>query len=217
MLQCFSRSLLRSGLRACRSTSAPASRRASTIAEAESSGDNEPTAPSTSSERSSATFKNDTLRTLSRRGLLQDISSSFLNEHLTSAPRTIYLGVDPTAPSLHVGNLVPLLALFRLAQAGHRGLLVVGGATGSVGDPSGKTTQRKQLPQARLKQNAQKIALQLREIVEHLRSSTTSKGSPDVNISVLDNSDFYADLGILDFLREVGNFSRLGEMMARDR
>lgn len=213
MLQCFSRSLLRSGLRACRSPSAPASRLASTITAAES----EPLAPSTRSESSRGSFTNDTLRTLSHRGLLQDISSSFLHEHLTSAPRTIYLGVDPTAPSLHVGNLVPLLALFRLAQAGHRGLLVVGGATGSVGDPSGKTTQRKQLPQARLKQNAQKIALQLREIVELLRSSTTSKGSPEIDISVLDNSDFYADLGVLDFLREVGNFSRLGEMMARDR
>ncbi|KAE8251225.1 hypothetical protein A4X13_0g4095 [Tilletia indica] len=101
---------------------------------------------------------------LSSRGLIQHTTSRALIPHLNSpltTPRTIYLGIDPSAPSLHLGNLLPLFTLFHLAHAGHRCIALVGGATGSIGDPSGRSTERSALAQSELNRNVDGITHQL--------------------------------------------------------
>ena len=88
------------------------------------------------------------LKDFEQRGLVADVSTSAeFDAHLAEASRTIYVGFDPTADSLHVGSLVPLLALRRCQLAGHRPIVLVGGGTGLIGDPSGKAGERALNPQ----------------------------------------------------------------------
>lgn len=109
--------------------------------------------------------QNETLALLERRGLFQATNSRHINDHLSTAPRTIYLGIDPTAPSLHVGNLLAILTLVWLVRAGHKGILLVGGATGSIGDPSGKSKEREDLGREVLDRNVEAITRQLEELI----------------------------------------------------
>lgn len=147
--------------------------------------------------------------------MIQSISSTHLNAHLSESQRSIYLGVDPTAASLHIGHLVPILALVHLVRAGHRGILLVGGATASVGDPSGKTSSRPDLPKEQLQANVEAITAQLNYLLSRIASHIGLQRE-ELGIQVLNNADFYSGLTLLDFLREVGRFSRMGDMLARD-
>ncbi|KAK0554001.1 tyrosyl-tRNA synthetase [Tilletia horrida] len=109
-------------------------------------------------------FHSNPIEELSRRNLIQHTTSRKLLTHLaspTSSPQTIYLGIDPTAPSLHLGNLLPLFTLFHLANAGHRCIALVGGATGSIGDPSGRSSERSALDPSILEHNLDAIVQQL--------------------------------------------------------
>ncbi|KAL9936025.1 hypothetical protein V8E36_004867 [Tilletia maclaganii] len=122
-----------------------------------------------SSSSSSSSAQHDPLHELSTRGLIQHSTSRALASHLASprsSPRTIYAGIDPSAPSLHLGNLLPLFALFHLAHAGHRCIALVGGATGSIGDPSGRSTERSALARHELEHNLEGITSQLCDFFE---------------------------------------------------
>src|SRR5512143_2443446 len=101
------------------------------------------------------------------RGLLADCTDlEALSQRIAQGPITLYCGFDPTADSLHVGNLVPLLALRRFQLAGHRPIAVAGGATGSVGDPSGKTQERQLLTQEALAHNIGRVKEQLTRLLD---------------------------------------------------
>ena len=103
---------------------------------------------------------------LRARGMVAQVSNEDeLIEHLTSGMRTVYCGFDPTADSLHIGNLVPLLALRRFQLAGHRPVLLVGGATGMVGDPGGKSKERQLLSQENIAHNVEHQTKQLHQFV----------------------------------------------------
>ncbi|CAD6892527.1 unnamed protein product [Tilletia laevis] len=123
-------------------------------------------APQRRCSSSTATSALGPMHELHTRGLIQHTTSRALAPHLhspTTTPRTIYLGIDPSAPSLHLGNLLPLFALFHLAHAGHRCIALVGGATGSIGDPSGRKSERSALDSAVLERNLDGIVHQLCE------------------------------------------------------
>ena len=121
---------------------------------------------------------------------------------------TLYCGFDPTADSLHVGNLVPLLALRRFQQFGHKPIIVAGGATGSIGDPSGKSAERQLLTHEQLKANIEGVKKQLAGFLEF---------DSEANAALLvDNADWTAPLSFLDVLRDVGKHFKVNAMVAKE-
>ena len=130
-------------------------------------------------------------------------------EHLlTGAPVTGYIGFDPTAPSLHIGNLATIMLLVHLQRAGHRPVALVGGATGMIGDPSGKSAERNLLDEDALRRNQAGIRAQLERFIEFNDSPTGAL--------VVNNYDWFKEFGFLQFLREVGKHLTVNYMMAKD-
>ncbi len=128
-----------------------------------------------------------------------------LRTRLDEGPITLYCGFDPTADSLHIGNLVPLLVLRRFQEFGHRPVALAGGATGMVGDPSGRSDERNLLDSDTLANNLAAIRDQLALIV-------------DVNDAglLVDNREWTVGLGVLDFLRDVGKHVTVNTMLAKE-
>src|SRR5688572_10617526 len=129
------------------------------------------------------------------RGLLQDVSEG-AQAHLASEPRVAYIGFDPTAPSLHVGTLLVIMTLVHLQRYGHHPIALVGGGTGLIGDPSGKTEERQLLTAEQAAANAEAIHRQL----EHFLDFTTKKNPA----RMLDNLEWLGRLCMVDFLRDTG-------------
>jgi tyrosyl-tRNA synthetase len=141
---------------------------------------------------------------LRARGLVQDSTDpEALARRLRQGPLRLYYGCDPSAPSLHVGNLVGLLVLRRFAEAGHHPVALVGGATGMVGDPGGRSEERNLLDDATLARNVAGIRAQVEAVVGEVAD-------------VVDNRDWTADLTLLDFLRDVGKHVTVNQMLARE-
>ncbi|KAI8324159.1 hypothetical protein GQ54DRAFT_256969 [Martensiomyces pterosporus] len=136
-------------------------------------------------------------------------------------PVAVYCGVDPTAESLHLGNMVTLMGLLHFHLAGHQAIPLVGNATGMIGDPSGRSTERVALGQDALAKNVAGIEAQLERFFAR-GTAYASRRIPDLdvgalkNIKVLHNADWYRDMNILSFLGHVGRYARVGTMMARD-
>jgi len=143
------------------------------------------------------------------RGLIVDATSlGELDAHLAGAPRSIYCGFDPTADSLHVGSLVPLLALRRAQLMGHRPIVLVGGGTGLIGDPSGKSGERL----LNLEEQVAEWAERLKRQVERFFDFTGG-----ARAAVLaDNYQWLSKLEVISFLRDVGKHFSLGSMLARE-
>ena len=128
-------------------------------------------------------------------------------EQLLSQPATIYAGFDPTADSLHVGSLLPLTLLRRFQQAGHRPIALVGGATGMVGDPSGKSAERNLLDKETLARNVAGIEAQMRRFLDFT--------GPNAAV-LLNNFDWMKEFSFLDFLRDVGKNCPVNVMLGKD-
>jgi tyrosyl-tRNA synthetase len=146
------------------------------------------------------------IRELSWRGLLQQTTDPGLEDIMQAGPMTLYAGFDPTADSLHVGSLVPILTLRRAQLAGHQPIALVGGATGMIGDPSGKTEERKLLSLEDLERNVAGIRRQLERFLDF-----KAGGAELVN-----NHDWFRGLGCLEFLRDVGKHFSVNMMLAKD-
>ncbi|MEN9820021.1 MAG: hypothetical protein RL379_799 [Bacillota bacterium] len=144
---------------------------------------------------------------LKQRGLIKDTSNEEEVRQLLSTPTTIYSGFDPSAISMHLGNFVQISILMRLQQAGHRIIAVVGGATGMIGDPSGKSKERNLLNQASLQANTNAIKKQLER---YLDFSDPKKGI------VVNNVDWLGKLSMIDYLRDYGKFFPINYMLAKD-
>jgi tyrosyl-tRNA synthetase len=143
------------------------------------------------------------------RGLVADCTDKpALLKRLEAGPITLYAGFDPTSDSLHVGNLVPLLALRRFQQHGHHPIVVAGGATGLVGDPSGKATERQLMTRELLESNIAAVKKQLRRWLDF-----DSKTNP---ARLMDNADWIAPVSFLDFLRETGKHFSVNQMVAKE-
>lgn len=148
----------------------------------------------------------DLLADLERRGLVHDTTDrAALAARIAEGPLTLYHGVDPTAPSLHHGNLIGLLMLRRFQDAGHRPIALAGGATGMIGDPGGRSEERNLLDLDTLATNVAAIKAQISRILG-------SEGA----WTLVDNHTWTADLRLLDFLRDVGKHATVNQMMARD-
>jgi tyrosyl-tRNA synthetase len=143
------------------------------------------------------------------RGLIhQTTDDAGLGKWLAEKPRTLYAGFDPTADSLHVGHLVSLLLLRRLQLAGHTPIAVVGGATGMIGDPSGKSQERNLLSVEMLDRNVVAIREQMRRFLDFNAKSNPAK--------LVNNHDWIAPFSYLEFLRDVGKNFPVNVMLAKD-
>lgn len=143
------------------------------------------------------------------RGLLADCTDlDALVRRLASGPVTLYCGFDPTADSLHVGNLVPLFALRRFQLCGHHPIALAGGATGMVGDPSGKSTERNLQTPEQVAHNIAAIRIQLAKFLDFEVAANPAR--------LVNNYDWTAPLSILDFLRDVGKHISVNAMVAKD-
>ncbi|TVP75366.1 MAG: tyrosine--tRNA ligase [Gemmatimonadales bacterium] len=141
------------------------------------------------------------------RGLLADATEG-AEAALASAPRSAYVGFDPTASSLHVGHLLPIMGLVHLQRAGHTPVALVGGGTGLIGDPSGKTKERQLLSPAEVEANAEAIRSQLEPFLDF-------EGVPNPAV-VTNNLDWLGGMGVLDFLRDVGKHFPVNVMLRKD-
>jgi tyrosyl-tRNA synthetase len=142
------------------------------------------------------------------RGMLQDIMPGTA-EQLDKEATTAYIGFDPTADSLHIGSLVPILLLYHLQQAGHKPIALVGGATGMVGDPSGKSEERNLLNEETLQKNIAGVRKQLEKYLDFSTNRTNAA-------EIVNNYDWFKGLGFIDFLRDVGKHITVNYMMSKD-
>jgi tyrosyl-tRNA synthetase len=130
-------------------------------------------------------------------------------EQLEKESTTAYIGFDPTADSLHIGSLVPILLLYHLQQAGHKPIALVGGATGMVGDPSGKSEERNLLNEETLQKNIAGVRKQLEKYLDFSSDRTNAA-------EIVNNYDWFKGLGFIDFLRDVGKHITVNYMMSKD-
>ena len=149
------------------------------------------------------------LKTLTARGLLQDATAG-LDERLDRGPLTAYVGLDPTADSLHVGSLVPIIGAAWLQRAGHTPIVVIGGGTGMIGDPSGKRSERPILPLEEIDHNAQAIRRQVGRFLDF--GDTAGKAAARMR----NNADWLRPLPLMEFLREVGKHLTVGFMLQKE-
>ena len=144
----------------------------------------------------------DLLADLDARGRIQDTTDrDALRTRLAEGPVTLYSGFDPTADSLHIGSLVGMLMLRRFAEAGHEALALAGGATGMIGDPSGKSEERNLQDGATLARNVEAIAEQLRRIS---------------GVELVDNATWTTPVSLLEFLRDIGKHVTVNQMVAKE-
>ena len=142
------------------------------------------------------------------RGMLHD-SMPGVADHLNEAMRSAYVGFDPTADSLHIGNLVPIMLLAHYQRCGHKPLALVGGATGMIGDPSGKSSERNLLDEATLRHNQEAIKKQLGHFLDF------ESDAPNAALLV-NNYDWMKEFSFLEFIRDVGKHITVNYMMAKD-
>ena len=141
------------------------------------------------------------------RDMLQDATEG-ASDHFAEAPRTVYIGFDPTAPSLHLGNLVPIMGLVHAQRAGHTPIALVGGGTGLIGDPSGKTAERLLLTKERAEDNAASIRAQLEHFLDFDAKSNPAR--------MRNNLDWLEDLALVDFLRDIGKHFSVNQLLAKE-
>jgi len=141
------------------------------------------------------------------RGMLQDLTEG-TDEALSGEPRTAYIGFDPTASSLHVGSLMPIMGLVHLQRAGHHPIAVVGGGTGLIGDPSGKTQERQLLTPDQVAENLDGIRGQLERFLDFETKTNPAR--------VVNNLDWLGTLRTVDFLRDIGKHFSVNALMRKE-
>lgn len=142
------------------------------------------------------------------RGMIQDIMPG-TKEQLAKEITTAYIGFDPTADSLHIGSLVPIILLVHLQKSGHKPIALVGGATGMVGDPSGKSEERNLLSEEVLKKNMAGVKAQLEKFLNFDKTKLNAA-------AMANNYDWFKEISFLDFIRDTGKHITINYMMAKD-
>ena len=148
------------------------------------------------------------IKELEWRGMLQDIMPG-TEEQLEKEATTGYIGFDPTSDSLHIGSLVPILLLLHLQKAGHKPIALLGGATGMIGDPSGKSDERNLLSEEQLLQNVQGIKRQLSKFLNFDAGGPLAPG-------IVNNYDWFKGISFVEFLRDTGKHITVNYMMAKE-
>ena len=142
------------------------------------------------------------------RGMIHDIMPG-TEEQLAKGETTAYVGIDPTADSLHIGHLVSVMMMKHFQMAGHKPIFIIGGATGMIGDPSGKSQERNLLDEETIHRNMTAIKAQLSRFIDFNSSASNAA-------IMLNNYDWMKDFSFLDFIREVGKHITVNYMMAKD-
>ncbi len=143
---------------------------------------------------------------LEERGFIEQVTERDKIRKLLENPTVCYVGFDPTAKSLHVGHLLPIMALIHMQKAGHRPIAVIGGGTAMVGDPSGKTEARPLMEKSQIEENAAHIKKQLSKLID----------SSDKKAIILNNAEWLLDLKYIDFLREIGRHFSVNRMLSAE-
>ena len=156
------------------------------------------------------TMANELLQDLQWRGLLyQQTDAEGMEKLLNEQKVSLYVGVDPTADSMHIGHIVPLLTLRRFQKAGHKPILLVGGATGTVGDPSGRSEERQLQTMEQIEKNVQGLKKQMERLFDF--SSDAENGAQLVN-----NNDWVGPMTLIDFLRDYGKLINVNYILNKD-
>ncbi|OZU90652.1 tyrosine--tRNA ligase [Virgibacillus indicus] len=151
----------------------------------------------------------DILQDLETRGLIhQTTDREGLEQHLSEKQVTLYCGFDPTADSLHIGHLLPITMLKRFQKAGHRPIALVGGGTGMIGDPSGRTSERSLNEEAVVKQYSEKIKQQIAKLLEFDQGENP--------VVARNNHDWLSSMTVIDFLRDAGKHFGINYMLAKE-
>jgi tyrosyl-tRNA synthetase len=146
----------------------------------------------------------ESLNLLRSRGFVKQCSNeAALQAALATGPVVFYVGFDPTADSLHVGSLVPIMAMAQLQKDGHVPICIIGGGTARIGDPSGKTEMRKMLTVDEIQANAEKVRTQLKRYLAGAVQETL----------FVNNADWFAEIRYIDFLRDIGRYFKVNEMI----
>ena len=145
---------------------------------------------------------------LTWRGMIHDVMPD-TEDHLNETMRAAYVGFDPTADSLHIGNLVPIMLLAHFQRCGHKPVALVGGATGMIGDPSGKSSERNLLDEVTLRHNQECVRQQLSQFLDFT-------SGVDNEAVMVNNYDWMKEFSFLDFIRDVGKHITVNYMMAKD-
>ncbi|MBZ9777519.1 tyrosine--tRNA ligase [Psychroflexus sp. CAK8W] len=153
-------------------------------------------------------MKKDFIEEVTWRGMVHDVMPC-TQEHLNEKSRAAYVGIDPTADSLHIGHLVGVMMLRHFQLAGHKPVALVGGATGMIGDPSGKSQERNLLDEKTLRHNQEALKKQLSKFLDF-------KTSEDNSAILVNNYDWMKDFSFLDFIRDVGKHITVNYMMSKD-
>src|SRR6266699_2864170 len=147
------------------------------------------------------------LQELEWRGFVQQATPG-LAAHVATGPVTAYCGFDPTAPSLQIGNLVPLMLLANLQRSGHRPIVLMGGGTGMIGDPAGKPGERQLLSKEQIRENVHRMRDQAAKILEF--------GAGPTAALLLDNAKWLVEQRVIDFLRDVGKHFTVNIMLQKE-
>ncbi|KAH7888672.1 hypothetical protein F5I97DRAFT_1854505 [Phlebopus sp. FC_14] len=143
-----------------------------------------------------------------------------LVKHLKRSPQTVYVGIDPTAKSLHAGHLIPLLCLLHFHLRGNNVIALIGGATGLVGDPSGRTTERELSKKAQIELNTRQLTEAIQKFFNraatYANGKLSTKESSLPGVEILNNLSWLKDVNLLDFLRTTGVHFRVNSMLGRD-
>ena len=146
---------------------------------------------------------------LKHSGMIAQVSSEDeLLRHLEGGSRSVYCGFDPTADSLHIGNLVPLLALKKFQMAGHKPILLMGGATGIIGDPSGRDSERELLSREAVEKQMRSIRLQASEFLDFDCGQNSAL--------LVNNLDWISEINVIDYLRDIGKYFSVNSMMQKE-
>ncbi|XP_021931911.1 tyrosine--tRNA ligase, mitochondrial [Zootermopsis nevadensis] len=167
-------------------------------------------------------YSNRNILKLHERGMYDDIFPTNSNQEvidlLNARPQCVYAGFDPTASSLHVGNLLVLINLLHWQRGGHKVIALVGGATGRIGDPSGHTVERPELQSTLVRTNVRSIEENIRQIFTNHEQYLWKKHASSRTLTpakIVDNLDWYSEQNILEFVSRVGRHFRLGTMLLR--
>lgn len=177
----------------------------------------QPLTPSACSTPTEAPVAPNIIDTLRQRGLFDaSTADPDVLRELTTRPVAVYTGFDPTANSLHLGNLLAIIALAWFQRHGHRVVALIGGATGKVGDPSGKSAERPMMDETTIQNNLRGIEKNIRTVLDRSADDVIANGGRPGDVIVVNNNDWVAPISFLDFLRDVGKFARINTMLAKD-
>ncbi|KAJ3083750.1 tyrosyl-tRNA synthetase [Rhizoclosmatium hyalinum] len=165
-------------------------------------------------------YSSSPIDTLRWRGLLHQVTRPTIDAHLSKQPTSVYAGFDPTARSLHVGNLLTIVALMHFAARGHSPIALIGGATAAIGDPSGRASERSVLARDVIIDNSSAIRTQLSSLFKNAVHTMARHSHPTsdalLNVKVLDNYDWFHRFSLIDFMGTVGRFARVSQMLAKE-